>query len=77
MDLGPHVRAKLAHVGAKLAILAPLGAPFAALGRHLGSKVLPKRPPEAPRPPQTSIFNDFETLFGRIFVDFSKPQGSS
>ena len=71
MDLGPHFRAKLAHVGAKLAILAPLGAPFGALGRHLGSKVLPKRPPEAPRPPQTSIFNDFGTLFGRIFVDFS------
>ena len=52
MDLGTHFRAKLAHVGAKLAILAPLGDPFVALQRHLGVKVLAKRPPEAPRPPK-------------------------
>ena len=62
MDSGPHFRAKLAHLDAKLAIKAlleaPLGAleaPLGALGRHLGSKMLPMRPPEATRPPQTSI----------------------
>ena len=71
MDLGPHFRPKLAHVGAKLAILAPLGPPLAALGRHLGSKVLPRRPPEPPGPPQTSIFIDLGTIFKRIWVKFS------
>ena len=71
MDLGPHFRAKLAHVGAKLAILAPLGPPLAALGGHLGSKVLPRRPPEPPGPPQTTIFIDLGTIFGRIWVKFS------
>ena len=70
MDLGPHFRAKLAHVGAKLAILAPLGPPLAALGRHLGSKVLPRRPPEPPGPPQTSTFIDLGAIFGRILVKF-------
>ena len=40
MDLGPHFRPKLAHVGAKLAILAPLGPPLAALWRHLGVVLL-------------------------------------
>ena len=68
MDSGPHFRAKLAHLSAKLAIQAPLEAPFGALGRHLGSKRLPRRPPEAPRPPQTSIFINFQTIFGRILV---------
>ena len=42
MDLGPHFRAKLRHLGAKLAIKVPLEAPLGALGRHLGSKMLPK-----------------------------------
>ena len=35
MDLGPHFRAKLVHLGAKLAIKAPLEALFGALGRLL------------------------------------------
>ena len=58
MDLGPHLRAKLAHLGAKLAIKAPFEAPLGALERHLGSKMLS---PEAP--PQTSIFIDFRIIF--------------
>ena len=71
MDLGSHFRAKLAHLGAKLAIKAPLEALLGALGRLFGSKMLPKRPPEAPRPPQTSIFIDFRIIFGRIFMKIS------
>ena len=70
MDLGPHFRAKLAHLGAKLAIKAPLEAPLGALERHLGSKMLSRRPPEAPGAPQTSIFIDFRIIFGRILVNF-------
>ena len=76
MDLGPHFRAKLAYLSAKLAIKAPLEAPLGALeaplgalGRHLGSKMLP-RPPEATRPPQTSILINFQIIFGRDFVCF-------
>ena len=68
MDLGPHFRAKLAHLGTKLAIKAPLEALLGALGRLFGSKMLPKRPPEAPRPPQTSIYIDFRTIFGSMLV---------
>ena len=71
MDLGPHFRAKLAHLGAKLAIKAPLEAPLGALERHLGSKMLSRRPPEAPRAPQTSIFNDFRIILGRILMIIS------
>ena len=71
MDLGPHFRAKLAHLGAKLAIKAPLEALLGALGDHLGSKTLPRRPPEAPRPPQTSIFLDLGSIFGRILNKIS------
>ena len=71
MDLGPHFRAKLAHLGTKLAIKAPLEALLGALGRLFGSKMLPKRPPEAPRPPQTSIFIDFLVIFGRIWMKIS------
>ena len=73
MDLGPHFRAKLAHLDAKLAIKAlleaPLGAleaPLGALGRHLGSKMPPRRHPEAPRRPQTSIFLDSRTINKKI-----------
>ena len=47
-DLGSHFRAKLAHLGAKLAINARLEAPLGVPRRHLGSKILPRRPPEAP-----------------------------
>ena len=72
MDLGPHFRAKLAHFSAKLAIKAPLEAPLGALeaplgavGRRLGSRMPPRRPPEALRPPQTSILIDFRTTFAR------------
>ena len=68
MDLGPHFRAKLAHLGAKLAIKAPLEALLGALGRHLRSKTLPRRPPEAPRPRQTPIFLDLGTIFKKILV---------
>ena len=71
MDLGPHFRAKLAHLGTKLAIKAPLEALLGALGRLFGSKMLPKRPPEAPRPPQTSISIDFQIILGRILVKIS------
>ena len=71
MDLGPHFRAKLAHLGTKLAIKAPLEALLGALGRLFGSKRLPRRPPEAPRPSQTSIFYDFRTIFERIFIKIS------
>ena len=70
MDLGPHFRAKLVHLGAKLAIKAPLEALLGALGRLFGSKMLPKRPPEAPGPPQTSILIDFRTILGRILIKF-------
>ena len=75
MDVGPHFRAKLANFSAKLAIKAPLEAPLGALeaplgavGRHLGSKMLPRRPPEAFRPPQTSISIDFRTIFARKLI---------
>ena len=71
IDLGAHFGTKLVHLGAKLAIKAPFGTLFGGLGRHLGSKVLPRRPPEPPRPPQTSIFIDLGTIFGRIWVKFS------
>ena len=70
MDLGSHFRAKLAHLSAKVAIKAPLEAPLGALGRHLGSKMLPRRPPEAPKLRRTSIFIDFLIIFGRISVKF-------
>ena len=42
MDLGPHFQAKLAHLGAKLAIKAPLDVPLGAFGQHLGAKEAPK-----------------------------------
>ena len=64
-DLGPHFRTKLAHLGTKLAIKAPLEALLGALGRLFGSKMLPKRPPEAPRPPQTAVLIDFQLIFGK------------
>ena len=77
MDLGPQFRAKLAHLSAKFAIKAPfeaplgaLEAPLGALGRHLGSKMLPRRLPEATRPPQTSILINFQIIIGRDFVCF-------
>ena len=70
MDLGPHFRAKLAHVGAKLAILAPLGAPFGALGRHLGSKVLPRLPQEPPDPPRPQ----FPPIWGPFLEGFGDPK---
>ena len=76
MDSGPHFPAKLAHLGAKLAIKAPLEALLGALGRHLGSKTLPRRTPEDPGPPQTSIFLDLGTIFGRIFCVWREDIGN-
>ena len=78
MDLGPHFRAKLAHLGTKLAIKAPLEALLGALGRLFGSKMLPKRPPEAPRPPRppsSSIFGPFWEGFRSIFWWFFEAPG--
>ena len=84
MDLGPHFRAKLAHLSAKFAIKAPfeaplgaLEAPLGALGRHLGSKMLPRRPPQAPRPHQTTILSDFQIIFGRDLMKISSFSSSS
>ena len=77
MDLRPHFRAKLAHLSAKLAINAPLEAPLGALGRHLGSKMLPRRPPQAPRPHQTSILIDLKIIFGRDLMKISSFSSSS
>ena len=84
MDLGSDFRAKLAHLDAKLAIKAlleaPLGAleaPLGALGRHLGSKMLPRRSPQAPRPHQTSILSDFQIIFGRDLMKISSFSSSS
>ena len=73
-DLGPHLGAMLAHLGAMLAVLAPLGAPLGDLGRHLGSKMPPRCQMEPPRPPQTSIFINFQTFFKNfrnIFIDLN------
>ena len=54
----------MAHLGAKFAIKAPLEALLGALGRHLGSKMLPRRPPKGsqtppdpPRPAFSYIFH--------------------
>ena len=46
---------------AKLALKAPLEAPLGALGRHLGSKMLPRRPPEPPRPFEGESGPNFES----------------
>ena len=63
-DLGPHLGAKLAHLGTMLGFLAPLGAPLGDLGHHhLGSRMLPRRSQSLPDPSQTSIFIDFGTVF--------------
>ena len=74
MDLGPHFRAKLAHFSAKLAIKAPLEAPLGALeaplgavGRHLGSKMLPRRPPRGSQTPPDLHFHQFSDHFGKNF----------
>ena len=69
-DLGPQLGAKLAHLGAMLGFLAPLGAALGDLGRLLGSRMLSRRPWSLPDPSQTSIFNDFASIFGRISEDF-------
>ena len=60
----------MAHLGAMLGFLAPLGAALGDLGRLLGSRMLPRRPRSLPDPSQTSIFIDFATMFGRISVFF-------